>query len=621
MNASLQHLGSRLRQGAGLLPLIPRALRLVWQAGPRWTAAWAVLLVVQGLLPAVTVFLTKALVNSLVAVVDTGGSWETVRPALLLALVMGLVMLLSQVLRGLTTWVRTAQGELVRDYLTGLVHTQSLRVDLAFYDLPDYFDHLHRARREATYRPVALLESLGSLLQNSITLVAMLLVLVPYGLWLPLALAASTLPAFYVVLHFTLRQYRFQMRTTADERRSWYYDWLLTARESAAELRLFALGEHFQQTFQGLRQRLRGERLALVRSQAGAELAAGMAGLLTTAAAMAWMVWQALQGAASLGDLALVYSAFSQGQGLMRALLENVGQIYASSLFLEDLFEFLALQPRVTAPSPAPGAVDAPGGLSTAPLPGDPLTIRFRDVTFRYPGAARTILDGFDLEIAAGTVVAIVGSNGAGKSTLAKLLCRFYDPDAGQVTVNGVDLRSLSPAHWRRQITVLFQEPVQYNATVGENIGLGDLPAEPDPATVQRAAQDAGADQVAGRLPKGYDTLLGIWFSGGTDLSVGEWQRIALARAYLRQAPLLILDEPTSAMDPWAEADWLTRFRRLAEGRTAVVITHRFTTARYADVIHVLDGGRIIESGSHEQLLALQGRYAQSWNQQMRRYR
>lgn len=618
MTASLKHLRSRLRRAASLLPFLPRTLRLVWRASPRWTAAWGVLLIVQGVLPAATVLLTRDLVDSLAQVVDSGGGWPVLRPALLPALLLGLVLLLAQALRGLSRWVRTAQSELVQDHLADRVHAQSLAVDLAFYDLPDYFDRLHRARSDAAYRPPVLLENLGSLLQNTITLGAMLLVLLPYGLILPLALALGTLPAVFVVLHYTLRHYRFRLRTTADERRAWYYNWLLTARESAAEIRLFDLGSHFQKAYQALRQRLRHERLALLRGQAGAELAAGLAGLLVAAVAGVWMLWRTLQGQASLGDLALVYAAFSQGQGLLRALLENVGQIYANSLFLEDLFDFLALRPHVAepaTPTPLPRRPPVANGDAAPDLPAQ-IGVRFVDVTFSYPGHRRAILHDFNLDVPPGQITAVVGSNGAGKSTLVKLLCRFYDPQAGHIAVNGVDLRSLSLAAWRRQMTVLFQTPLQYNATVAQNIRLGDLARAPDRADVQEAARQAGADHVVDRLPQRWDTLLGVWFSGGTDLSVGEWQRLALARAYLRQAPLIVLDEPTSAMDPWAEADWLTRFRRLAVGHTALIITHRFSTARYADIIHVMENGRIIESGAHAELLALCGRYAVAWHAQ-----
>jgi ATP-binding cassette subfamily B protein len=244
--------------------------------------------------------------------------------------------------------------------------------------------------------------------------------------------------------------------------------------------------------------------------------------------------------------------------------------------------------------------------------------IRFRNVTFRYPGSQRTVLRDFDIIIPAGKVVALVGPNGAGKSTLIKLLCRFYDPEAGQIELDGIDLRSFEVNKLRQLITVLFQQPVHYSATVAENIALGNLDVSPQAPEVWDAARAAGADEPIGRLPQGFDTLLGKWFAGGTELSGGEWQRLALARAFLRQAPLLLLDEPTSALDSWAEAEWLERFRRLAEGRTVVIITHRFTTAMRADMIHVMAEGRIVESGCHEELLAHGGRYAQSWATQMR---
>jgi ATP-binding cassette subfamily B protein len=238
-------------------------------------------------------------------------------------------------------------------------------------------------------------------------------------------------------------------------------------------------------------------------------------------------------------------------------------------------------------------------------------------VTFRYPGRERAILRRFSLAIPAEHIVTIVGPNGAGKSTLVKLLCRFYDPEEGSVELDGLNLKGMALEDLRRQIAVLFQSPVHFSASVAENIGMGDLRVASDRAGIEAAGRAAGADGIVERLPHGYDNLLGTWFLEGTELSVGEWQRIALARAFLRQAPLIIFDEPTSAMDPWAEADWMKRFRQLVAGRTALIITHRFTTAMFADAIHVMTDGRIVESGCHEELLARGGMYAQGWVTQM----
>jgi ATP-binding cassette subfamily B protein len=576
------------------IPHLPRALQLVWAAARGWTVAWGALLVVQGLLPAATVYLTRSLVNALVA--------RELRPVVVFAAAMALVLLLSELLRAAVGWIRAAQSELVQDHINSLIHEKSVAVDLAFYDQPEYYDHLHRARGEASYRPIALLESMGSLVQNGITLAAMLVILTPYGLWLPVVLLAGTLPALYVVVRFTLLQHDWRLRTTADERRTWYYDWLVTARESAAELRLFDLGDRFRAAYRALRRRLRDERLNMSQRQAIAQLAAGAAALVAAGAAMAWIGWRALQGQATLGDLALFYQAFSQGQGLMRSLLENLGQIYSNSLFLGDLFQFLELQPGIKDPS-------KPAILPDTKI--EPLSIGFHDVTFHYPGNRRTVLDHVNLTVPAGKIVAVVGTNGAGKSTLIKLLCRFYDPQAGQIELNGIDLRALGPADLRRHITALFQPAVQYNATVAENIALSDQ--EADPARLQQAAASAGADEVISRLPRGYDSILGTWFDDGTDLSAGEWQRLGLARAFLRHAPIIVLDEPTSAMDPWAEAAWLTKFRSTVGGRTVLIITHRFTTARHADLVYVMDQGQIVESGNHDELLVKNGKYAEAW--------
>ena len=604
MSSSGKILSSKLRKALAQLPHLPRALRLVWDVARPWTIAWIVLLIVQGLLPAATVYLTKLVVDGVVASVRNGSSWPNVKPVLLLLIMLGGVLLLMEVVRNAINWVRTVQSELLQDHITALIHEKSVAADLAFYELSDYYDHLHRARAEARYRPVALLGNLGALLQNAITLLAMGAILIPLGPWLALALLVSTLPAFYVVLHYALAEYQWRQRTTADERRAWYYDWIMTTAEAAAELRLFGLGKYFQSNFKDLRGRLRGERLQLMRRQGVAELVASLIALLIVGAALGWMVWKALHGLVTLGELAMIYVAFNQGQGLMRTLLENAGQLYGNSLFLGNLFEFLALKPLVTEGS----------GQKVSDVE---VGITFKDVSFSYPDASGRALDDFTMTIPCGKIVAIVGPNGAGKSTLLKLLCRFYDPDSGAIEIDGNDLRNIATEDLRRLITVLFQQPFHYNTTVRENVLYGDLNAEPSDEEVRSAIRAAGADEIVTRLPNEEQTLLGRWFAGGTELSVGEWQRIALARAFLRHAPIIILDEPTSALDPWAEADWLERFRELAVGRTAIIITHRFTTAMHADEIHVMDRGRIVESGSHHRLLEQSGLYAESWTRQM----
>ena len=601
MFSSGQILGSKLRKALAQLPYLPRALRLVWEVAQPWTTAWIVLLIVQGLLPAAMVYLTKVLVDGVILSLRQDSSWP-VFPLLLL----GGVLLLMEVVRNAINWVRTVQAELLQDHIASLIHEKSVAVDLAFYELSDYYDHLHRARAEARYRPVALLGNLGALLQNSVTLVAMGAILIPLGPWLALALLLSTLPAFYVVVHYALAEYQWRQRTTTDDRRAWYYDWIMTTADAAAEIRLFGLGKHFQSHYKGLRQRLRNERLHLTRRQGLAELVASLSALLIIGASLGWMVWKASQGLITLGQLALIYAAFNQGQGLMRTLLENAGQLYGNSLFLGNLFEFLALKPGICR-----------GGPPWPPVRGIQHAICFNGVSFRYPNATAKALDNFTITIPRGKIIAIVGPNGAGKSTLLKLLCRFYDPDEGSITIEDHDLKDFDIDELRRMITVLFQQPFHYNSTVRDNILYGDLNLNATDAEITAALRAAGAEEIVSRLPEKDRTLLGRWFAGGTELSVGEWQRIALARAFLRRAPIIILDEPTSALDPWAEADWLERFRQLAFERTSIIITHRFTTAMHADVIHVMDRGRIVESGNHQRLIEQNGLYAQSWSRQM----
>jgi ATP-binding cassette subfamily B protein len=594
----------RIRTAIANLGHLPAALKLVWQAVPGWTTLGLVLIAVQGLLPAAVVYLTKIVVDRMVAIGGNAGG-STFGGVLIPGAVIAGLLLANELLSSLSRYVRAAQAEHLHDHIRNLIHDQAIAADLAFYEQPEYHDHLYRARDESAHRSVELVASIGTLLQSGITLVAMGAVLLPYGAWLPIALLLSTGPAFVVVLRFSLRLHDWRKRNTPDERQSWYYDAMLTGAEAAPELRLFQLGQYFKERYAAVRNRLRDQKLALARDQGVAEFTAALLGLCVTGAVMAWMVWRVVHGQGTLGDLALFYQAFYQGQSLMRSLLSSLGQLYANSLFLGDLFAYLALRPAV---------VDPPDPLITGRAVSEGLS--FARVTFSYPGSERPALTDFDLRIPAGQIAAVVGANGAGKSTLVKLLCRFYDPQQGTVAIDGADLRRLPLQEVRRSMAVLFQDPMHYNATAAENIAVGRevTPAELDRA--RTAAGAAGADTIIEKLPDGYAQLLGRWFAGGAELSAGEWQRIALARAFLRDSPILLLDEPTSAMDPWAEAAWLQRFRTIAEGRTAVIITHRFTTARYADIIHVLDHGRVVESGTHEELLAQASQYAASWTEQ-----
>ncbi|MGC9293463.1 MAG: ABC transporter ATP-binding protein [Acidobacteriaceae bacterium] len=589
---------SQINQFFRQLPAGRRALALVWGAAGWWTLAWGALLIGQGLIPAGLALLLRTLVNRLVA----SPGWAAIAPP---ALGIASIWFVGQLLSSALSWVRAVQAERVQDEVHRLIHLQALRLDMDFYDHPESYDLLYRAQVDAISQPLALLESIGSLVQNGLGFLALSGILWTYAGWLPLLLLSTGAPGLLLVARHILKEHRWHLEHTNQERRARYLDWLITEQSAAAELRLFDLGTYHRKAFENLREGLREGRLRLVRQGALIELGAGCLAWCGSLVGLGWMLHRTLTGKARLGDLLLCFQAFQQGPILLRSLLEGAGKIYRSLLFVENLDDFLGLGPAIL-PGPAGG-------------PGLPVqdSIRFEHVCFTYPGGTHRALDDFNLEIPGGKVVALVGHNGAGKSTLIKLLCRFYDPDAGRILLDGVDLRSLDQDALRRQIAVLFQDPVHYHTTAGENITFGDIEAASDHARMWKAAQDAGALGPIERLPAGFESLLGKWF-GGAELSGGEWQRVALARAFFRRASLIILDEPTSSMDSWAEQDWLDRFRTLTEGRTGLMIAHRFTTAMHADIIHVMDKGRVVESGTHKELMALGGPYARSWTAQMR---
>jgi len=584
------------------LPYVPRAFRLVWEPSRGLTITWLALVVVQGVLPAVSIVFTKQLVDAVVRVLQSQGAWADVRAFLIPAVLVGTALLAQDLASAVSRYIRTAQSQTTAQHIDLLVHRKAVSVDLAFYDSAEYYDRLHRARSEAASTPFELLGSIGRLLQSGITLVATAAVLVVYAWWLPFVVFISTLPGLVVALRYIFAEHELTQRQTTDTRLTWYYDDLLTGTSSAAEVRLFGIGEHYVAQYQRLKTALRRDRLKLVRGNVIAEGLSSMFAMVLMVGTLVWFAIRAMAGRYTLGDLALLYQAYGTGQSLLGSLHGNIGAVYRNMLYLNNLFEYLDMKSSLrTLPQP----VVAPRTLEKG--------IQFENVTFGYPGSPRIALQRFNLTIGAGDAVAIVGENGAGKSTLTKLLCRFYDPQEGRITIDGVDLRDYSIESLREMFSVLFQDPVYYYESVTSNVTVSTAHAVADVASVRRAVHEAGAEAIVARLPQGYDTILGRMFPNGTQLSTGEWQRVALARAYLRQAPILILDEPTSAMDPWSEAEWLRQLRELERGRTTIIVSHRFSVAMHATRIHVMHHGGIIEAGTHDELLARRGKYAAGW--------
>lgn len=582
------------------LKLWKRALKLVWNIVPGLTVLWGILLILQGILPGATVYLSKLTIDGFL---DGGANnFANFSTVIFYLVLLGATLLLTETLQSVTDWVRTAQAEFFSDYLKNKIFTKSAEVDLEFYESPEYHDLMEQARGESQSKPLALLESFGAVVQSSITLFAFAALLFVYGWMIPLLLIAGTLPGLWLTLKFDRIYHGWWQNTASDRRWLTYFESMLTHSAAAAEMRLFGLSGKFRQRYSDQRKKLRTEKLDITKRQFLAKVLSSFLALTAFALAIGWIVLRIFNNLATVGDLAVFYQIFSRGQSLMRSFLGGIGRTLNNSLYLENLFAYLDLESKVVSPLQP---VTFPAPIKSG--------IHFKNITFYYPNEKRAAIKDFDLFIPAGKVAAIVGVNGAGKSTLIKLLCRFYDVQQGAIEIDGIDIRRFDVEELRRNISVLFQFPMQFHETAADNVALGDTQARAALEDIQLAARRAGADDFISRLPEKYQTLLGKWFVNGCELSGGEWQRVALARAYFRQSQMIVLDEPTSFMDSWAEADWFDRFRTLAKDRTGLIITHRFTIAMRADEIYVLDEGRLIESGTHRELVETDGFYAESW--------
>ena len=588
---------------------LDRALRLVWQAAPGWTAANIVLVAAQGMMPLASLYLMKRIIDAVAAgfgAADKAAAFRQVATWVLLA---GGVALLTAVLRSLGEIVGQVQSTVVTDAVSDVVHAQSIAMDLEYYEDSRYYDTLHRAQAEAPYRPTRIVNGLVQLGQSALSLLGLATLLFSANWIMGIVLFVAALPGALVRLVYSRKLFQFERQQTEAERKAGYYHWMMTTVGYAKEVRLFDLGALFRDRFRTLRRQLREGRLALARRRAFSDLLAQTVATVATYGTLGLIGYQAVRGTLTLGDVVMYYQGFQAGLGFLRGILQGLTGLYEDNLFLTSFYQFLDLVPKVQTPAePRPVPKEMHEG------------VVFEDVSFVYPSGARQVLGGVSLRLAPGEVIALVGENGSGKTTLIKLLCRLYDPSMGRITVDGQDLRELDPVQWRARISVMFQDYVQYYLTAWENIWLGNVNLEPRRDLIEEAARQAGADAVIRRLPQSYDTVLGHQFRQGQELSIGEWQKVALARAFLREASIVVLDEPTSFLDPLAEAELFDQFRRLIQGRSGVLISHRFSTVRMADTIYVLEKGRISESGSHDELLQLGGMYARLFETQARSY-
>jgi ATP-binding cassette, subfamily B, bacterial len=584
---------------------LKRSIDLTWQSTPKWTLIHFGISVVQAILPLGLIYVIKLIVDRIAANLNAVN--QDFNAVIGLLIVASLIMFAINLAAVLAELVSTTLAQKVTDHMQALLYRKATTIDLEIYEDPKHLDILERAKWEAPYRPTKMLYDLTAAGKSSISLLAIagLILSLHWGI-IGLLLVASG-PMVVLRLRQSKVLYSWHRQRTELERKANYLGHLLLGEQPAKEIRLFNIGDLLIERFYRLRDQLFREQLAITFRQAMTRLVSqGFAGIAVFVT-YGFLIHETLQGRLQLGDLVLYSQVFQRGQADLSSLVSSLGRLNENNLFLTDLFDFLAIEPKIKA-----GKTPVPRPLQTG--------ITFQNVSFRYQNSSRHALKQINLTIAPREIIALVGENGCGKTTLVKLLCRLYDVTEGTVTIDGNNIKDFSIQDIQAQMSVIFQDYTRYQFTASDNIWLGHATLEKNADRITQAAQQSGADNVIAKLPQGYDTLLGKWFKGGEELSGGEWQKIALARAFLRDAQLVILDEPTSAMDARAEAEVFQKFRDLMRDRSALLITHRLSTVKMADRIYVMHKGEIVEQGSHDELLAKNGRYNALYSTQARTY-
>ena len=586
---------------------VPAVLRFVWESGRSVVVLGLVARIIASLLPPALFWVSKLIIDAIFRIVTTHQPighrlWWLVAAEFALAVSTGLVGRLIDYSDALLAGRYT-------NHISVRVMEHAASLDVMAYEDPVFYDRLERARVQATDR-LYMIQAIGRLIQQVITTITLSISIMVFSPWLLLLLIVGVIPAFVGETHFAFVGYAKNFRQTPIRRQLDYLRMLGGSKEAAKELKLFGLQNFLTSRFKKLSDQVYEEDIALARRKVIAGSLLSMIGTAGYYTAYVYAVWKTVTGVFSFGTLTLLANAIREASSNLQQTFSSLSTIADQALFMTDLIAFFEMRPTIRS---KPNALPAPRPIK--------LGFEFRNVSFQYPGSSRLILNKLNFRLRPGERVALIGENGEGKTTIVKLLTRLYDPVEGQVLLDGIDLREYDLDDLYREIGVIFQDFMRYEMTAGENIAVGKIEHINEVDLLKRSAQKSMADEVIGKLGSGYEQMLGRRFDGGVDLSGGEWQKVALARAYLRDAQVLILDEPTSALDARSEYEVFQRFAELTTGKMAIFISHRFSTVRMADRIVVLENGRIAEEGDHEELTHLGGRYAEMFELQAASYR
>jgi ATP-binding cassette subfamily B protein len=589
------------------IKLFRESLKLVWNSAPGWASLNALLSIVRSFLPLLLVWLLKVVID-VISSAATASPEATVSNILWPILAVVIIWFLDEASSDFSNFIRKKQSLKLEIYMYGLLHSKSVRLDLINFERPEYFDCLSRASREAPWRPANILNNLVALLKGVLSLLVMAGLILTLNWTLVVLLVIANIPGIWLRLHYAGLLYNFQRQQTPEARKSAYFNWLLTGDRPSRELRLFGLGNYFIDLFRKSFLKQKEEEIAIIRKRTLIELFSNLFKASALLFTLIFIAQKTITGNLTLGQMAMFLLAFRQGMIYIKDLFSSLAGLYEDSLYIGDTFDFLNLKENVTAEEPV-----------VVPCPLKKKIV-LDNLSFTYPGNTYKTIDNVSFVINKGEIIALVGPNGAGKSTLVRLLCRLYDPDSGSVRYDETDIKNIDPEEYRKLFSVVFQDFMLYNLTAGENIRMGNISEKIPDVRIRSSAVTSGVHEMIMSLPDGYDTLIGNLFDDSRELSWGEWQKIALARALFRDTPVLILDEPVSALDADTEYDIFSRFREIVKGRTTILISHRFTNVTLADRIIVLDKGTVAETGTHDELMKKRGTYFSMFTKQSSRF-